>query len=127
MVWNCPKCAALNYESSCWYCHARRPRNRNQSQDTSHEQNDSEHGRRSHERKQEAGSYPDRHEYQHAQVLGLKGSVSKSELQRLYRLLARQYHPDKVAHLGPKLREVAEEEFKRINEAYSYFCKKYNL
>ncbi|MCX7774697.1 MAG: J domain-containing protein [Spirochaetaceae bacterium] len=39
--------------------------------------------------------------------------------QQYYRLVA-QYHPDKVAHLGKELKELAEEKTKRINEAYEY-------
>ena len=35
------------------------------------------------------------------------------------RKLLQQYHPDKVASLGPKLRAVAEAEGKRINVAYA--------
>lgn len=35
------------------------------------------------------------------------------------RRLIQQYHPDKVASLGPKLREVAEIEGKKINVAFS--------
>ena len=35
-----------------------------------------------------------------------------------------QYHADKVNHLGEKLRKVAEEEMKKINEAHNYFEKK---
>ena len=35
------------------------------------------------------------------------------------RKLLQQYHPDKVASLGPKLREVAAAEGKRINVAYA--------
>jgi DnaJ like chaperone protein len=38
-----------------------------------------------------------------------------------------QYHPDRVAHLGPKLREVAEHEMKEINEAYDFFRRKYGF
>jgi len=29
-----------------------------------------------------------------------------------------QYHPDKVAHLGPELQVLAEQMAKRINRAY---------
>lgn len=35
------------------------------------------------------------------------------------RRLIQQYHPDKVAALGPKLREVADKEGKRINLAFA--------
>jgi len=40
------------------------------------------------------------------------------ELER--RKLLHQYHPDKVAALGPKLQELAEQEGKRINTAYDF-------
>jgi DnaJ-domain-containing protein 1 len=36
-----------------------------------------------------------------------------------------EYHPDKVANLGSKLRELAEEEAKKINAAYEFFRTKY--
>ena len=36
-----------------------------------------------------------------------------------------EYHPDRVAALGPKLREVAEQETKKINAAYEFFTAKY--
>ena len=36
-----------------------------------------------------------------------------------------EYHPDRVAALGPKLREVAEHETKKINAAYEFFTAKY--
>ncbi|GAH62533.1 unnamed protein product, partial [marine sediment metagenome] len=35
-----------------------------------------------------------------------------------YRKLAAQYHPDRVDNLGEEFVRVAEEKFKRINEAY---------
>ena len=36
-----------------------------------------------------------------------------------------EYHPDKAASLGAKLRDLAEEETKKINAAYEFFCAKY--
>jgi curved DNA-binding protein len=47
------------------------------------------------------------------QVLGVSRTASAEELQRAYRKLARQYHPD--VNRDP----VAEERFKEISEAYS--------
>jgi hypothetical protein len=61
------------------------------------------------------------------EVLGLKGQVTKLDIARRYKELAAQYHPDKVNHLGPKLRAVAESEMKAINEAYDFFRHKYNI
>jgi len=54
-------------------------------------------------------------------ILGLSGSVTFGDVKSRYRTLVAQYHPDKVNHLGPKLKEVAEEEMKKINEAYKFF------
>ena len=39
----------------------------------------------------------------------------------------KEYHPDKVSKLGSKLKKVAEEESKKINEAFEYFKDKYNI
>lgn len=61
----------------------------------------------------------------YAQVLGLTENISFDEVRRAYRSLAVQYHPDKVAHLGPKLQKVAHEEMQKINEAYAFFEGKY--
>jgi hypothetical protein len=66
-------------------------------------------------------------ELHYASVLGVKGKVSREDVKKRWRELTVQYHPDKVAHLGVKLREVAEREMKAINEAYEYFQKKYGI
>ncbi len=66
-------------------------------------------------------------EKEYARILGLAGRVSRDEIRKAYRGLVGQYHPDKVSHLGPRLREVADQEIKKINEAYEYFRKKYDL
>ena len=63
----------------------------------------------------------------HGKVLGLSGQVTRYDVKTRWRELSRQYHPDNVQHLGPKLREVAEQEMKAINLAYEYFKKKYSL
>lgn len=60
-------------------------------------------------------------------VLGLPTGFTPGDVKRRYRELAAQYHPDKVVHLGPKLREAADEEMKKINEAYDFFKRKYGL
>jgi uncharacterized membrane protein YhaH (DUF805 family) len=57
----------------------------------------------------------------YGQVLGLNGKITFSDIKQKYRELVAQYHPDKVNHLGPKLRKVAEDEIKEINEAYHFF------
>jgi len=63
----------------------------------------------------------------YGRVLGLSGKITKEDIKKYYRKKVAEYHPDKVASLGKKLREVAEEEMKQINEAYEYFRKKYDL
>ena len=32
--------------------------------------------------------------------------------------MAKKFHPDKVSHLGEDFRKVANEKFKKVNEAY---------
>jgi hypothetical protein len=60
-------------------------------------------------------------------VLGLPRIFTKEELESNHRRLAAQYHPDKVNHLGPKLKETAEREMKKINEAYAFLKSSHNL
>ena len=57
----------------------------------------------------------------YGRILDLKGRVSFEDIKRRYRELVAQYHPDKVSHLGPKLKAVAENEIKEINEAFQFF------
>ena len=64
-------------------------------------------------------------EVSHARVLGLRGKITFSDIKRSYRERMQEYHPDKVSSLGPKLREVAEAEAKKINAAYEFFTRKY--
>ena len=51
-------------------------------------------------------------------VLGVEPGASQDDIRRAYRRLAAQYHPDKVAHLGADLRQLAEQKFKAIQAAY---------
>lgn len=57
----------------------------------------------------------------HRETLGLEGGASPEAVRSAYKARIREYHPDRVAGLGFKLRVLAEEETKRINEAYAYF------
>lgn len=63
----------------------------------------------------------------YGRVLGLEGDIGLGDIRKRYLQLTKEYHPDKVLHLGPKLREVAEAEMRKINEAYEYFRKKYGI
>ena len=60
-----------------------------------------------------------------AEALGLSGDLTMEGIRSAYRQRIAAYHPDKVAHLGPKLRDVAETESKRLNIAYQYFEERY--
>ena len=50
-------------------------------------------------------------------VLGVSPDVSDDELKKVYRKLALQHHPDKVAALGDDVRKAAEKKFQEINAA----------
>lgn len=51
-------------------------------------------------------------------VLGLDSSATDDEVKKAYRRLAMKYHPDRVENLGEEVRRNAEEQFKKINDAY---------
>ncbi|XP_061714008.1 dnaJ homolog subfamily C member 25 homolog [Cydia pomonella] len=50
------------------------------------------------------------------EVLGVNRDVTKNEIGKAYRQLARKYHPD--LHRDPEAKKVAEEKFKQIATAY---------
>ena len=58
------------------------------------------------------------------EVLGIQSGASPEEISSAYRKLVQQYHPDKVADLGPELRAVAEQRMKEINTAYQELKKR---
>ena len=51
-------------------------------------------------------------------MLSVPQDASTEEIKRAYRNLIARSHPDKVAHLSPQLRKVAEREAKKLNAAY---------
>lgn len=53
-------------------------------------------------------------------VLGLDQMPSRLNLKKAYRELVVQCHPDRNHHLPERLRRLAEEEMKKINDAYAY-------
>jgi len=52
------------------------------------------------------------------ELLGLSAEATFEEARQAYRDIIQQYHPDKVAHLGPELRKVADQKTKEIVAAY---------
>lgn len=51
-------------------------------------------------------------------VLGVDASADRSAILAAYREKIGQYHPDKVARLGPEIRALAEKKSVEINVAY---------
>lgn len=51
-------------------------------------------------------------------LLEVPHDADPEAIHRAYRRLARLYHPDKVAHLGPEIRALAEKKMQALNAAY---------
>jgi len=51
-------------------------------------------------------------------ILGIVPGVAFDEVKKAYRALILQYHPDKVAHLAPEFRALAETRTRDLNAAY---------
>lgn len=54
-------------------------------------------------------------------VLGVSPNASDDEIKRAYREMSRKYHPD--ANVNNPLRDLAEEKFKEVQEAYNEIMK----
>lgn len=93
------------------------------------QQEEEESRRRKEQEGNRRGAYSNRvkDERYYAEVLGVRGPVSADEVRRRYREMVALYHPDKVNHLGSKLKDVASNEMKAINEAYDYFKSKLGI
>ncbi len=52
------------------------------------------------------------------QVLGITEDASLEEIKAAYRKKIKAYHPDRVAHLGVELQEIAQKKSTEINRAY---------
>lgn len=60
------------------------------------------------------------------ETLRVGPDATKDEIVAAYRKMARMYHPDKVAGLGPEFKELAERRMKEINAAYAELSKAAN-
>ena len=61
------------------------------------------------------------------EVLEVPPNASVEEMRAAYRRKVQQYHPDKVAGMGPEIREVAERRMKEINAAYEELKRRHGL
>jgi hypothetical protein len=79
----------------------------------------------------QAGQSEDRtrpsEERKHAQILGLWGPFTTSDVQSAYRESLAQYDPEKIGHLGEEFTKVAEKKRQDITQAYEYFQRKYGI
>ncbi|MFQ5351643.1 MAG: TerB family tellurite resistance protein [Candidatus Binatia bacterium] len=51
-------------------------------------------------------------------TLGLSRGAGKDDMKAAWRRLSLENHPDRVRHLGPEFRRIAEEKMKEINKAW---------
>jgi len=59
-------------------------------------------------------------------VLGVNESASWSDIQTAYKNKVKQYHPDKLSHLGEEFSHLANEKFLEIQQAYAALKSIYN-
>src|SRR5690606_24218598 len=55
--------------------------------------------------------------------MGLPADADRATIDRRWKELAREHHPDRFAHLGEELTKAAHERFIRIQEAYRTLTK----
>lgn len=51
-------------------------------------------------------------------ILEITSSVTDDQVKKAYRKMAKKYHPDKVASLGPEFQNAAKEKFQKVQQAY---------
>jgi DnaJ like chaperone protein len=51
-------------------------------------------------------------------ILEVDPAASDEEVKKAYRRMAMKYHPDKVSHLGDDFKQVAQEKFRKVKDAY---------
>ena len=62
----------------------------------------------------------------YADLLGVKPDADFATIKKAYRQRVMEYHPDRVSGLGEDLQKLAERKMKELNEAFSYFERKFN-
>src|SRR5438552_18482145 len=59
-------------------------------------------------------------------VLGITPNASENEVRQAYRDRLKIWHPDRFAHENERLKQLAEEHTKQLNEAYAAVCDSFN-
>jgi len=60
-------------------------------------------------------------------ILEIEPTSSDEDVKKAYRRMAMKYHPDKVSHLGDDFRKVAQEKFRKVQNAYDQIKKERGL
>ena len=60
-------------------------------------------------------------------ILEIEPTSSDEDVKKAYRSMAMKYHPDKVSHLGDDFRKVAQEKFRKVQNAYDQIKKERGL
>ena len=60
-------------------------------------------------------------------VLGVDPNATDLEIKKAYRRMANKFHPDKIAHLGDEYKEIAQDKFKSVSDAYHKIKKDRNI
>jgi DnaJ like chaperone protein len=60
-------------------------------------------------------------------ILEVSPDATEEEIKKAYKKMAIKYHPDKVSYLGPEAQKQAEEQFKKLAEAYEKIKKLRNI
>lgn len=102
-----------------WYHFIYRPAKAKERYERANYQKSGEGQERAYQESQDTGERNNRFSrHDPYEILGISRNASKEEIKNAYRKLAGKYHPDKVNHLGDEFKELAEERFKEIQEAY---------
>jgi DnaJ-domain-containing protein 1 len=56
-------------------------------------------------------------------ILDIPQNATIEQIKAAYRVKLKEYHPDKVAHLGEELKQLAAKKTLQINNAYDYIKK----
>jgi DnaJ like chaperone protein len=60
-------------------------------------------------------------------ILEIEPTSSDEDVKKAYRRMAMKYHPDKVSHLGDDFRKVAQEKFRKVQNAFDQIKKERGL